>query len=545
MESPNPNGNKKSDTVDIQTCDAEVLEISHRGDVEPSNEPEPVTNDANSFTPMVESDNESHEDLESLLDSSDDEPSELPIDRSTPRMLSDEVGAAGLRPDIEVDGNSTGQDLLSDRCDLDSDEFDGDSLSSDFGEDDGDDSSLKANSAETPAIVPIHVGTLELLDTSKDTEQFTPPVEHVAPEQGCKDQHMRENILTQEQEIIVHNVEHSQLGSQNVPAEGRYPTPERHVPQLFQANSAKLGSMNMDIGITPRMLSIPSPSDAATGKSLTPIGKSSEFVASGLADKTSKREFFIAREENRARMQREGGLRCERDMYESTRMVGSSPPVGSQNPTPDNGPLKDVQPNFADGDAGFYNSVYGPRPDYISLAKRQMDMMKASISIARREVQQATHGTPETTQVKRSSVTINDIVDNDPVVEQPKSPKRKADAISELVEGEIDQWGAAKTSGEAARDEEPVRDHTAAPTVDTTAEAVAHVPQPTPAVQTAIETVTHATHPSVMAPPSQTTESHRSKRLKHFVEAFSYAALGGVVAGAGLFAALVSTAPDF
>lgn len=106
----------------------------------------------------------------------------------------------------------------------------------------------------------------------------------------------------------------------------------------------------------------------------------------------------------------------------------------------------------------------------------------------------------------------------------PGSPrKRKADHISVALEEETAAW--SKEMGDFVEPELTLENfHASSATYPEQAVGTENI--------TAFDSVT-------------TTEPRPTKKLKRFVEAAGYAALGAVAAGAGLFSLLVATAPDF
>jgi len=117
----------------------------------------------------------------------------------------------------------------------------------------------------------------------------------------------------------------------------------------------------------------------------------------------------------------------------------------------------------------------------------------------------------------RSGLRIHDIIDVSSNA-TPKTTKRKADAISDVLENEVRMWASATP-----------------PSAKT---------ETSTSVTKADLQVTSTKVPSEVN-LSATVETRPTKRVKKFVERLGYAALGGAAVGAGLFSVLVATAPDF
>jgi len=122
----------------------------------------------------------------------------------------------------------------------------------------------------------------------------------------------------------------------------------------------------------------------------------------------------------------------------------------------------------------------------------------------------------------RSSVPISDLVERSesPAPQAQQSLKRKADAISNS--GDENVSIQPPTSDTIVAAEKSTKSEA---TGETTLVEVASSPTPLMIIE----------EPIVRAP----------KRMRRFVEAVGYAALGGAAVGAGLFSVLVATAPDF
>lgn len=123
-------------------------------------------------------------------------------------------------------------------------------------------------------------------------------------------------------------------------------------------------------------------------------------------------------------------------------------------------------------------------------------------------------------QPVRSGLSIDDIIERSSA-DQSQNLKRKSEGISDVLEKEERAWERpSNLDGSNSSAENP--------TVDSNLSS------------SLVESI-EVTDKLVLELPD-----HRpSKRLKKFVEAVSYAALGGAAVGAGLFSVLVATAPEF
>jgi hypothetical protein len=418
-----------------------------------------------------------------------DVPSEQPICRGTSTNLREEVG----RDSSEEPLNRPDATDEEDSCALDSDEYDGASLWSDLDEE---------NNGRDVFISE----ALQATDMSK-----------------------------QQQEIDQKDAEPSQPEPTKIGAEDRYPTPERLVPQLFVKQPSFADEMDQELSVAPsRILSMPNPSDAAMAKSLTPQASSSEAIFE-LSEKSNKHEFFAARAENRARLQFGQPIRLCSDIDDFFQGPSFTEDIVPLKQAPSGASQMSERRSIMLADY-LFGPDHAGRP-----ASPDLDMTSAA-TFAQSKAAHASHKPSSPAQQNRRSVTIKDIVEDAEAVvpEQPQSLKRKVADISDLVEGEMDLWSQKEMQdvteviqlSDDLESAESVREETEERVVDVDdmAEVVAEVP----------EVIIQ-----IPVPAKQTMESRPSKKLKRFAEAVGYAALGGVVAGAGLFAALVSTAPDF
>lgn len=131
---------------------------------------------------------------------------------------------------------------------------------------------------------------------------------------------------------------------------------------------------------------------------------------------------------------------------------------------------------------------------------------------------------PGNSHVTRSSVPISDLVEQNPHTPGPsQSNKRKADAISSSRNDDL-------------------------PTQASTGDQMSGSGKSTSGQDVGgTESETNLPSRSAPAPLTETVEpfERAPKRMRRFVEAVGYAALGGAAVGAGLFSVLVATAPDF
>ncbi|KAF7932756.1 uncharacterized protein EAE98_004055 [Botrytis deweyae] len=143
----------------------------------------------------------------------------------------------------------------------------------------------------------------------------------------------------------------------------------------------------------------------------------------------------------------------------------------------------------------------------------------------------------------RSGLSIDDIIDSSSV-----GKKRKADEIShdELIKNEVRDWvsgvnDSTKPQAAVVAQEEIPGPESSAHTTHT----IHHAQKVQSDVQ--LPTADAAIQLAVLTTTTNDPEHRPVKRLKmrKFVEAVGYFALGGAAVGAGLFSALVATAPEF
>lgn len=124
------------------------------------------------------------------------------------------------------------------------------------------------------------------------------------------------------------------------------------------------------------------------------------------------------------------------------------------------------------------------------------------------------------TQKPRSGLGINDIINNTTST-TTQSLKRKAAEISDATDAELKMWAQSSTTSNGDANGSP----------DLT----------NPKEQATVSSPSTDAVPAVAGAPNP----RPTKKAKKFMENFGYAVLGGVAVGAGLFSALVATAPDF
>ncbi|TGO28486.1 hypothetical protein BPAE_0027g00530 [Botrytis paeoniae] len=147
----------------------------------------------------------------------------------------------------------------------------------------------------------------------------------------------------------------------------------------------------------------------------------------------------------------------------------------------------------------------------------------------------------------RSGLSIDDIIDSSSV-----GKKRKADEIShdELIKNEVRDWVSGVNDSTKSQAAIITQEETTGPESSVHTTHTIHDAQKVqPAVQLPIaNAATQQSKLAVLVTTTSTDPEHRPvKRIKmrKFVEAVGYFALGGAAVGAGLFSALVATAPDF
>jgi hypothetical protein len=285
----------------------------------------------------------------------------------------------------------------------------------------------------------------------------------------------------------------------------------------------------------------PSPSDAAMVKAVVPQSTPRQtakhvpvhhlpskywrqLTTQSLGDKTGKHEFFEAREGNKAKFQAaESGVASTSlagrtipspELTESLKSKSNASDAASHVLTEsldtiDWGKisLPAIQPlPYLDNhtQVPIIDRDPSPLPDMTSAVK--YNESKALMAAANKEA---------ASQLGRTKLRIHDIIDGSSAP-LPQTNKRKADALSDIIENEVRIWGSS-------------------PGLDPSTD-----PMNTTASGSQISALSKLTETD-KDPESEIPEQRTVKRLKKVVEGAAYIALGGV----GLFSILVATAPDF
>lgn len=285
----------------------------------------------------------------------------------------------------------------------------------------------------------------------------------------------------------------------------------------------------------------PSPSDAAMVKAVVPQSAPlqtakhvpvhhlpskywRQLTTQSLGDKTGKREFFEAREDNKAKFQAAesavastslGGRTIPSpELTESLKSTSNASDTASNVlPEPldtidwDKISLPAIQPlPYLDNHARapIIDRDPSPLPDMTSAVK--YNESKALMAAANKEA---------ASQLGRTKLRIHDIIE-DSSAPLSQTNKRKADALSDIIENEVRIWGSSPGLEPATQ------------------------PMNTTGSGSQISALSKLTETD-KDPESEIPEQRTVKRLKKVVEGAAYIALGGV----GLFSILVATAPDF
>lgn len=266
--------------------------------------------------------------------------------------------------------------------------------------------------------------------------------------------------------------------------------------------------------------------------------------ARSLGDKTGKHAFFEAREENKIQFQ----AHVDDEETQVTQFSPLSMTTRPSRATKFTKPLaKFVQPILPikyHGNGIDHGFVINDRPVSNTESKDRPSIHPYYFS------SDASSRAVESPVLERhpirSGLSIDDIIDSSSV-----GKKRKADEIShdELIKNEVRDWvsgvnDSTKPQAAMVTQEEVTSPESSAHTTHT----IHHAQKVQSDVQlpTANAAIQH-NKLAVLAPTTTETEHRPVKRLKmrKFVEAVGYFALGGAAVGAGLFSALVATAPDF
>lgn len=226
-------------------------------------------------------------------------------------------------------------------------------------------------------------------------------------------------------------------------------------------------------------------------------------TAETLGEKTGKHAFFAARECNKAQIRGTGN-----DLFGYTKSLGQAKQDEKSKKTP--------QADLWSPSADRHTSIKWDTP-LPSMGVPELDMTSAAKYNESKASMLAAVNKPFTTAPARPGLSINDILD-DSTPTTVRERKRKAENISDDVETEVRMWASSTidTSNELGR----------------AIEGGSNVARAEPS-------------DSSHTPVAERLGHRPAKKLKKFVEAIGYVALGGAAVGAGMFSLLVATAPDF
>ncbi|TEY35918.1 hypothetical protein BOTCAL_0575g00010 [Botryotinia calthae] len=257
-----------------------------------------------------------------------------------------------------------------------------------------------------------------------------------------------------------------------------------------------------------------------------------------LGDKTGKHAFFEAREENKVQFQ----AHVDDDETHFSPMSMTTRPSRALKPAK---PLaKFIQPILPvkyHGNGIDHGFVINDRPvsNLESQNRPSIHPYYFSSDASSRAVESPVLERHPT----RSGLSIDDIIDSSSV-----GKKRKADEISndELVKSEVRDWVSGVNDFTKPQAAMVTQEETTGPESTTQTIHLAQKVQSDVQLPTANAAIQQNKLP-VLATTTIDPEQRPVKRLKvrKFVEAVGYFALGGAAVGAGLFSALVATAPDF
>ncbi|TGO87781.1 hypothetical protein BPOR_0204g00100 [Botrytis porri] len=265
-----------------------------------------------------------------------------------------------------------------------------------------------------------------------------------------------------------------------------------------------------------------------------------------LGDKTGKHAFFEAREENKVQFQ----AHVDEEETQVTQCSPFSMATRSSRATKFAKPLaKFVQPILPikyHGNGIDHGFVINDRP--VSNIEPSQDRPSIHPYYFSSDASSRAVESPVVEKHPiRSGLSIDDIIDSSSV-----GMKRKADEIShdELIKNEVRDWVSGVHDSTKPQAAMVTQEETTGPesSVHTT-HTIHHAQEVQSDVQLA--TTNAATQQNKLAVLASTTttdpEQRPVKRIKmrKFVEAVGYFALGGAAVGAGLFSALVATAPEF
>ncbi|OBT92480.1 hypothetical protein VE01_09580 [Pseudogymnoascus verrucosus] len=491
-----------ADDDDVVEVDPPVYEFSRL----PTETAKPFQADVESVDePMEVSDSD-----DDSIASSDREPSERPIGRGSSVEITAE--RASVRAGVEADDNNleissdSGIEFSddqaswpdSDNSDEDIDDFlDDDFLAAYGSPKPGFDTSVPAepgtNLSNTPPHDPTTESQPQLLNPKSSTH--LPGIEQI---------------------------EHAVSPNTQAPLAPMFPP---LVPIRVDSATLKLIDLDTEQQPTPVIpFSMPSPSDAALKgrRSTTPPWR------------TEKQEFLAARVDNRAKF--------------ATHWM-------------DMGPLKHTAVGGESSAAGGSLGGFAPKPNEYNEEEKPSSTSNSMIPegvVSLREkpsVQAMLLESPKELPLKRKmdEITVDEplVVTKAPETAQAIASARNIKAISDAramrrAQALTAVYGHDKAIGAANIHMTTV---TATGTVSNTlAKADNPTPAPTPAVKSTIAAATSAASAASVEPTQQENERPAKRQKQEATKAakrFAYATFSGFVAGAGLFVALVATAPDF
>lgn len=466
------------------------------------------TETAKPFQADVESVNESMEVSDSDGDSiasSDCEPSERPIGRGSSVDIT--AGRAPIRASIEAEDNNI--EISSDSgIEFSDDEAswpDSDNSDEDIG---GifDDDFLAGYGSPNPGF-----------DTSAPHE---PAANSSNPPPHDSTTESQPQLLNPKSSTHLPGIEHVIVPNSSAPLAPMFPPT---VP--VDSATLKLVDLDADWNPTPVIpFSMPSPSDAALKgpRSTTPPWR------------TEKQEFLAARVDNRAKFATHwmdmGPLKHTVAEGESSAAGGSlggfvsKPNAYNEQKKPDS-TRNSIIPE------GVVSLREKPSVQAMLLeSPRELPLKRKSDEITVDEPLEVTKA-PETAQAIASARNINAISD--------ARAMRRAQALTAV-------YGHNKADGAANIHMTTVT--TTATVSNMLAKADKSDPTPTPAVKSTTAAATSAATTTTLAPMQKDQERPAKRQKQETTKAakrFAYATFSGFVAGAGLFVALVATAPDF
>lgn len=456
---------------------------------------------AQPFQADVESVNESMEVSDSDGDSiasSDCEPSEQPIGRGTSIVITEEH--ALVRASIEADDNT--QEIASDSGDELSDDV---SLADSWPDSDNSDDGNGASEDINDYLDHINAYFDESVPTGPTVNPPNPPLYDPTIE-GRSQWHNPEPIT-----------QLSQIKNPIAPSTQAPPAPM--FPSRVSLESATLKPLDLEMDMPPthaKPLSMPSPSDAALkgARVTTPPWR------------TEKQEFLAARVDNRAKFAAHwmdmGPLKHTVVPGESSVVAGS---LGGLVPTPN-----------------AYNQQ--TKPDSVSNTIVHEDIVSLR---EKPSVQAMLLESPRELPLKRK---IEEIMVDEPleVTKAPETTQSTASArnIKAISDARAMRRAQAVNAVSAHNKESRAADiPMATASVAAFSYALSKLDKPTPAPTLAAKSTgapaISAASATTLEPPAKRQKQEETKAARRL----TYATVGGFMAGAGLFVALVATAPDF